>query len=169
MGRSYLKLDQMESARSTFATQLESRKKNLPNDSSVADTLVTLATIDIRQNSDAKAEDDLKQAIAYIDEAIDHFKSSETYAPRDSVANDDRRLKSRLELDLAELYMKQNRYNDALSACETAFQIGDKFHADLRRQSEIVSLAIFVAQRANRPHELRLWEERNNILKTKKD
>lgn len=169
MGKCYLKLDQMENAQNTFASQLEWRKKYLPNDSSVAITLETLATLDIYQNNDAKAEDHLKQAITYIDEAIDHFKSSETYAPRDIVANDDRRLKSRLDLDLAELYTKQNRYDDALSACEKAFQIGDEFRADPRRQSEIVSTAIFVAQRANRPDELRLWEERNNVLKTKKD
>lgn len=169
MGNCQLQLHQLEDAQSNFRALLEWRKQNLRYDSSVAVAFENLAVVDTMQNDFAKAGDHLKQGITYVDECISHFKSSDAYSPQDIVANDDRRLKSRLKLELANVYANQGKYDDALSACEEAFQIGDKFRSAPKAQLQIVSTAITVAKLANRADKVEMWEQRNKSLQEKKD
>jgi tetratricopeptide (TPR) repeat protein len=169
IGNCYLQLHQLESAQSSFTALMEWRKQNLQYDSSVAVAFENLAVVDTMKNDFAKAGNHLKQGIAYIDDCINHFKSSDTYSPQDIVANDDRRLKSRLNLELANVYANLGKYDDALTAYEEAFQIANKFRAPPKAQTQIVSTAITVARLANRTDKLEMWEERNKTLEGKKE
>ena len=165
----YLQLHQLEKAETSFTALLEFRKQNLTYDSSIAVALEDLAVVDVMQNNLSRGEDHLKQGIVYIGECINHFQRSDTYDPQDIVANDDRKLKARLHMELANLYAHQGKFDEALSAYEEAYQIGDKFKAEPKSQSAVVSNAISVAELANRPDKLKVWQGRNAALQVKKD
>jgi tetratricopeptide (TPR) repeat protein len=169
IGNCYLQTHELEKAETDFTALLEFRKQNLSYDSSVGGAFENLAVVDAMQNKLASAEDRLKQAIDYVDECINHFKSSDAYAPQDIVANDDRKFKARLQMELANVYANQGKFDEAFSTYEVAFQTGDKFKAEPKSQLQIVNSAITAAGLAKRADILKVWQERNEALLVKQD
>jgi tetratricopeptide (TPR) repeat protein len=169
IGYCNIQLHQLEKAETNFTTLLEFRKQNLRYDSSVGGAFENLAVVEAMQNNLSGAEDRLKQAIAYMDECINHFKRSDAYDPQDIVANDDRKFKARLQMELANVYANRGKFDEAFSAYEEAFQIGDKFKAEPTSQIQIVNSAMSVAELAKRADKLKVWQDRNEALQAKKD
>jgi tetratricopeptide (TPR) repeat protein len=169
IGNCYLQLHQFDKAEVDFTTLLEFRKQNLPYDSSVGGAFENLAVVDAMQNHFTSAEDHLKQGITYMDDCINHFKRSDTYDPQDIITNNDQKLKARLQMELANVYANERKFDEALSTYEEAFQIGDKFKAEPKSQIQIVSNAIGVAELANRGDQLKRWQDRNEALQGKKE
>jgi tetratricopeptide (TPR) repeat protein len=169
IGNCFLQLHQLEKAEADFKTLLEFRKQDLPYDSSVAGAYEDLAVVNVMQANFSSAEDRLKQGIAYADECISHFKHSDIYDPQDIVANGDRRLKARLQMELANVYSNHGKFDEALSAYEEAFQTGDKFKVEPKSQIQVVNNAINVAQLAKQTDKLKVWQDRSAALQIKKD
>jgi tetratricopeptide (TPR) repeat protein len=169
IGNAYLQLHQFEKAEANFTTLLEFRKQNLQYDSSVSGAFESLAAVAAMQNNFPSAEDHLKQGIAYIDECINRFKRSDTYDSQDIVANDDRKFKARLQMELANVCSNEGKFDEAFSAFEEAFQIGEKFKAEPKFQIQIVTSAINVAGLAKRADKLKVWQDREKALQVKKD
>jgi tetratricopeptide (TPR) repeat protein len=169
VGNCHLQLHQLEKAEADFKTLLEFRKQNLPYDSSVAGAYESLAVVNVMQTNFASAEDRLKQGITYVDECISHFKHSDSYDSQDIVANGDRRLKARLQMELANVYSNDGKFDEALSAYEEAFQIGAKFKAEPNSQIQVVTNAINAATLSKQTDKLKVWQDRSAALQVKKD
>jgi tetratricopeptide (TPR) repeat protein len=169
MGHSYLQLREYSRAATTYATLLEFRKRSTPFDSSVAAAYENLAVVYAMQGDWAGAQSNLRLGIAYLEDCINHFKTSDGYDPQDIVANGDRKHKARLLMELATVCANQGKFDDAFSSFEEAFQTGDRFKVEAKSLLEVTRGAVRVAELARRDDKLKIWTDREKALQAKSE
>ena len=142
IGNCLFKMKQFAEAEQTYLKAIDYAAKD---DSSYAIDYEQIALARMAQQQFDTAEEPLQKAVSLLGEEVERLKRSDTYSANDVVANDVRESQDIALSYLAALRFRQERYSDAFSLLDQAYDQAIKFQARLQTVQFIVGMARTIA------------------------
>jgi tetratricopeptide (TPR) repeat protein len=142
IGNCLFKMKQFAEAEQTYIKAVDYADKD---DDSYPINYESIALCRMAQQQLDTVEEPLQKAVSLLGEQIQHFKKSDTYDPHDVVANDVRDSQDVALTYLAVLRFRQQRFSDAFSLLDQAYEQAIKFQARNQSVELIVGTARTIA------------------------
>jgi tetratricopeptide (TPR) repeat protein len=142
IGNCLFKMKQFAEAEQTYIKAVDYADKD---DDSYAINYESIALCRMAQQQLDTAEEPLQKAVSLLGEQIQHLKKSDTYDPHDVVANDVRDSQDVALTYLAVLRFRQQRFSEAFSLLDRAYDQAIQFQAEIHTVELIVGTARAIA------------------------